>query len=80
MKPSTLFVAALAAIAEAKVAFLNSAYVVEAGQPFTLTWGGASGPVNIILENGPKDNLKDFQVLDCKLSPAHTQAYMGDCF
>jgi hypothetical protein len=68
MKLSTLFVAALAAIAEAKVAFTNSAFVIEAGKPFQLTWTGAVGPVTITLKDGPNTALKDVMVIDRKLS------------
>lgn len=64
MRLSAFFVAALAAIAEAKVAFTNSAYVVEAGQPFELKWSGATGPVTITLKTGPNTALKDVMVID----------------
>ncbi|KAK1768347.1 extracellular matrix protein [Phialemonium atrogriseum] len=57
-------VAALAAIAQAKVAFTNSAYNIQAGEPFTLTWAGNTGPVTITLKNGPERDLKTVQVLD----------------
>jgi hypothetical protein len=33
---------------------------VTAGEPFTITWGGAKGPVTINLKNGPALNLKTF--------------------
>lgn len=71
MRLSAFFVAALAAIAEAKVAFTNSAYVVEAGQPFELKWSGATGPVTITLKTGPNTALKDVMVIDRKLRPHH---------
>lgn len=64
MRLSTIFVAALAAIAEAKVAFTNSAFVIEAGKPFQLTWTGAVGPVTITLKDGPNTALKDVMVID----------------
>ncbi|KAL1883124.1 hypothetical protein VTK73DRAFT_9491 [Phialemonium thermophilum] len=57
-------VAFLAAVAQAKVAFTNSAFDVEAGKPITLTWAGNSGPVTITLKNGPADNLKTVTVID----------------
>lgn len=59
-------VAVLAAIAEAKASFTNTAYNVEAGEPFTLTWAGNTGPVTITLKNGPEDDLKTVTVIDCK--------------
>lgn len=67
MRFSTIFVAVMAAVAEAKPQFTNSAYDVEAGVPFTLSWSGATGPVTIVLQNGPPGNLKDVMVLDGKL-------------
>lgn len=75
MKLSAIFVAALAAIAEARVAFTNSAFVVEAGKPFELKWAGAEGPVTITLKNGPNTALKDVMVIDRKLysSPSKKQ-------
>jgi len=64
MKFSSILVAALAAVAEAKIAFTNSAFDVEAGKPFNLTWGGNVGPVTITLKNGPQTALKDVMVID----------------
>lgn len=61
---SVLLVALMAVLAEAKVAFTNSVYDVQLGKPFTLLWAGNTGPVNITLKNGPKDNLKTVLVID----------------
>jgi hypothetical protein len=58
MKFSAIAISLLAAVAQA-VQFTNSAFDVQAGKPFTLTWSGASGPVTIKLKNGPNTNLKD---------------------
>lgn len=66
MKFSVTAMAILAAIAEAAVQFTNSNYEITAGEPFTLTWSGATGPVTITLKNGPNDDLKDVVVLDGK--------------
>lgn len=56
-------VAVLAAIAEARVQFTNSNFVVEAGKPFELTWSGATGPVTISLKDGPSTNLRTVETL-----------------
>jgi len=69
MRFSALVVAGLAASVNAMVAFTNSAFDVEAGKPFTLTWSGNSGPVTITLKNGPATVLKDVMVLDCEFAP-----------
>lgn len=57
---AALFLAALANAVE----FTNNAYDVKAGEPFTLTWADASGPVTITLMNGPRDDLKPVETLD----------------
>lgn len=31
---------------------------IKAGQPFKITWAGASGPVTLLLKSGPSTNLK----------------------
>jgi len=64
MRLSAILVAALAAVAQAGVAFLNSEYVVEAGKPFELKWGGNTGPVTITLKDGPVKALVDVMVID----------------
>lgn len=65
---SVAAMAALAAMAEARAAFTNTDFTVTAGEPFTLTWEGATAAVTITLKNGPKDDLKDVMVLDCRLT------------
>jgi hypothetical protein len=67
MKLSALFVAALAATAEALVQFTMSDVNVQAGKAFNLTWSGNVGPVTITLKNGPPTALVDVMVIDCKL-------------
>jgi hypothetical protein len=64
---SVAAMAVLAAVAEARLAFTNSDFTITAGEPFTLTWDGASAPVTITLMNGPNGDLKDVMVLDCRL-------------
>ncbi len=58
-------VAALAATVSALPAFTNTAFDIVAGQPFTLTWSGNSGPVTISLANGDPNNLKVVETIDC---------------
>jgi len=62
---ATILLAALAAVANA-VQFTNSAFDVEPGKPFELTWSGATGSVTILLKNGPQDNLQTVDTLVCK--------------
>lgn len=49
---------ALAAVVNAKAAFTNTEFNVQAGQPFTLSWSNATGPVTIDLVSGPTTDLK----------------------
>ena len=44
---------AMATGAHSLATFTNSAFSITQGQPFTLTWSGASGPVTIKVANGP---------------------------
>ncbi|RYO74851.1 hypothetical protein DL764_010734 [Monosporascus ibericus] len=47
-----------AGLAAAQVILTNSDFSgIEAGEPFTITWADASGPVTLTLMNGPADNL-----------------------
>ncbi|TPX16726.1 uncharacterized protein E0L32_003667 [Thyridium curvatum] len=62
--PTAAVFAVLAAIAEAKVQFTNSNYDITEGDPFTLKWSGAEGPVTITVKSGPETNLKDVMVID----------------
>ncbi|KKF95980.1 hypothetical protein CFO_g1685 [Ceratocystis platani] len=57
MKASTVisYAAALASSVTA-VQFTNSAVQPTAGEPFTLTWTDATGPVNIYVVTGPNQN------------------------
>lgn len=60
MQFARLFAVAATAIATANAAvqFTNSVFNnVTAGQSFTLTWSGATGPVDILLKNGPSTAL-----------------------
>ncbi|RYP54348.1 hypothetical protein DL768_000922 [Monosporascus sp. mg162] len=48
----------LAGLATAQVILTNGDYSgIEAGEPFTITWSDATGPVTLTLKNGPEDNL-----------------------
>lgn len=63
MKQSVAFVAAAAAAVMAEPAFTNSDYDVVPEEPFTLTFTGCEDGCDIILQNGPSDNLNDVQTL-----------------
>ncbi|KAK2073104.1 hypothetical protein P8C59_007410 [Phyllachora maydis] len=56
-------VTGLAVIVDAKASFTNLVFTLQAGVPFNLTWSGGSAPYQIALDNGPANNLKDFQSL-----------------
>jgi hypothetical protein len=57
----TLVLSALAALVAAadKPKFLNSAFVLSEGEPFTLKFDGCEGGCTIALETGPSTNLKE---------------------
>ncbi|KAK1600465.1 Ser-Thr-rich glycosyl-phosphatidyl-inositol-anchored membrane family-domain-containing protein [Colletotrichum navitas] len=57
---ASVLVASFAALAQA-VKLTNSNYDVAAGQPFTITWSDAQGPVTLTLKNGPSTNLATVQ-------------------
>ncbi|KAH6650111.1 Ser-Thr-rich glycosyl-phosphatidyl-inositol-anchored membrane family-domain-containing protein [Chaetomium tenue] len=63
MKFSFGAVLAFAAAVLAVPQFTNSNFDVEEGEPFTLTWNNAEGPVTITLVHGPEKNLKPVTVL-----------------
>lgn len=67
MKLSAALAAAMAVVVNARASFTNSAFDVEAGKPFVLTWTGADGPVTITLKNGSPQNLQTVMVIDRKL-------------
>lgn len=53
----------MAALAVAKPAFLNTAFDVQEGQPFTLEFSGCESGCTITLQHGPNENLLDFKPL-----------------
>jgi hypothetical protein len=53
-------VAALAALAQA-VQLTNSEFNLVPGEPFTIEWAEASGPVTLRLKTGPSDALVTVQ-------------------
>ncbi|POS80757.1 extracellular matrix protein [Diaporthe helianthi] len=64
MKFTAGFIAVVTAAAPAwAIQLTNSAYAVQAGQPFTLTWSDSVGPVTITLKNGASTDLKDVEVI-----------------
>jgi len=60
---TSVVVAAVAAVVNAAILTNPDYSGITAGVPFTITWSGASGPVTIILKNGPAGNLKTVAVL-----------------
>lgn len=55
----SVVLAVLAGLASCKVALTNSNYDnIEAGESFTITWSGNTGPITLTLKNGPEGNLK----------------------
>lgn len=69
MQYSTLFLtSALAALAQA-VEFTNPTFAtITAGKPFEITWTEASGPVTIILKNGPPAALQTVSTIQSGLT------------
>jgi len=63
MKFSIGAILALAAAVLAQPKFTNSDFTVTEGEPFTLTWSNAQGPVTIKLKTGPSTDLKTVSVL-----------------
>jgi hypothetical protein len=63
MKLSVGAVLAFAASVLAQAKFTNSNFDVVEGEPFTLTWDNAEGPVTITLVTGPSGNLKPVTVV-----------------
>lgn len=64
MKFTAGFVAVVTAAAPAwAIQLTNTAYAVEAGQPFTLTWSDSEGPVTVTLKNGASTNLQTVEVI-----------------
>jgi hypothetical protein len=63
MKLSFGAVLAFAAAVLAQPKFTNSNFDVEEGEPFTLTWQDAEGPVTITLVTGPEKNLEAVTVI-----------------
>ncbi|CAM1506919.1 Fc.00g065600.m01.CDS01 [Cosmosporella sp. VM-42] len=72
MKYSIAAIAAFAALVVAKPAFTNSAFDVEEGKPFEITFSGCEGGCTIVLQNGDSDNTKDVETL--------TSSAEGDSF
>ncbi|KAK4043692.1 Ser-Thr-rich glycosyl-phosphatidyl-inositol-anchored membrane family-domain-containing protein [Parachaetomium inaequale] len=59
MKFSVSAVLAFAAAVLAQPVLLNSNYQITEGEPFTLKWGNAQGPVTVTLMTGDSKNLKE---------------------
>jgi uncharacterized membrane protein YraQ (UPF0718 family) len=68
MKFSVSAVLAFAAAVLAQPVLLNSNYQITEGEPFTLKWGNAQGPVTVTLMTGPSTNLQEVTDLVSKSS------------
>jgi hypothetical protein len=68
LRPCGLLLAVLLFVQStlAALAFTNTAFDLEVGQPFTLTWTGASGSVTITLMDATSStNLVEVQTIVC---------------
>lgn len=80
MQFSARLVAFSAAIAQvlAIPQLTNSAYNPVEGQPFTITWTGASGAVTLLLKDGASTDLSTVETLACRF-PQSSYARMYFC-
>lgn len=69
MKFTVASVLAFAAAVLAKPVLLNSNYEIFEGEPFTLKWSNAEGPVTITLMTGPSTALVKVSDLASKHAP-----------
>ncbi|KLO94325.1 Uncharacterized protein Y057_14715 [Fusarium fujikuroi] len=72
MKYTLATIAALASVALAKPAFLNTEFDLTEGKPYTIRYSGCDDGCTIILQNGPSDDLSDYKTL--------TTSATGDSF
>ncbi|RBR03797.1 hypothetical protein FVER53590_00977 [Fusarium verticillioides] len=63
MKYTLATIAALASVALAKPAFLNTEFDLTEGQPYTIKYSGCDDGCTIVLQNGPSDDLSDYKTL-----------------
>ncbi|KAH6610509.1 hypothetical protein Trco_000529 [Trichoderma cornu-damae] len=78
MKYSIAAVTAFVAVAFAKPQFLNSAFQVEEGKPFTLKYSGCDSGCIITLQTGASSNLKDVKVLATSVTGDSTTVTLED--
>ncbi|KAH0524972.1 hypothetical protein TsFJ059_007406 [Trichoderma semiorbis] len=78
MKYSVAAISAFAAVALAKPEFLNSAFQVQEGKPFTLEYSGCSSGCEIVLQTGASTNLKDVKVLASSATGSSTTVTLED--
>jgi hypothetical protein len=72
MKYTLATIAALASVALAKPAFLNTEFDLTEGKPYTIRYSGCDDGCTIVLQNGPSDDLSDYKTL--------TTSATGDSF
>lgn len=58
--------ATLVSAAFAKVILTNTQFNVAVGQPFTITWSDATGPVTLTLKDGESGNLQTVSTIASK--------------
>jgi hypothetical protein len=63
MKYTLATIAALASVALAKPAFLNTEFDLTEGKPYTIRYSGCDDGCTIVLQNGPSDDLSDYKTL-----------------
>ncbi|KAL7954620.1 hypothetical protein V8C34DRAFT_15632 [Trichoderma compactum] len=78
MKYSVAAVSAFVAVALAKPEFLNSAFQVQEGKPFTLEYSGCSSGCEIVLQTGASTDLKDVKVLASSATGSSTTVTLED--
>ncbi|KAL6809379.1 hypothetical protein GGI42DRAFT_350836 [Trichoderma sp. SZMC 28013] len=78
MKYSVAAVSAFVAVALAKPEFLNSAFQVQEGKPFTLEYSGCSSGCEIVLQTGASSDLKDVKVLASSATGSSTTVTLDD--
>lgn len=68
MQFTTRFFAISATVAQvlAQPQLTNSGYSVTEGQPFTITWTNADGPVTLLLKDGASNDLSTVATIACK--------------
>jgi hypothetical protein len=70
--PTVLALLLYWSLASAKIALTNDNIIIVAEQPFTITWQDNTGPVTILLSNGPDTILQHDEVINCESAAVST--------